>query len=109
MERRHFLYTLGGAAGALLVGDAALEAYERLTHTRKSFPSAPLREGVLMLHENELALIVAKCQTGLNTCAVGELVRWRAYAGNRLLMRDGKLLRLDPWYPRVLSPNQVRG
>lgn len=40
MNRRNFLTRSGLALGALVVGAEALEAMERLTHVRKSFPSA---------------------------------------------------------------------
>lgn len=40
MNRRNFLTRSGLALGALIVGDVALEELERLTHVRKSFPSA---------------------------------------------------------------------
>lgn len=40
MDRRHFLTRSGLALGALIVGDAVLEEFARLTHVRKSFPSA---------------------------------------------------------------------
>ena len=43
MNRRGFLTRSGLALGALVVGDEALEAFARLTHVRKSFPSAALR------------------------------------------------------------------
>lgn len=43
MNRRNFLTRSGLALGALLVGDEALEAFARLTHVRKSFPSADPR------------------------------------------------------------------
>lgn len=46
MLRRQFLWTLAGSASALVLGDAALEAYERLTHTRRSFPSGALSPAV---------------------------------------------------------------
>ena len=40
-SRRSFLRTLGlASAGAVLVGPDVLEAFARLTHVRKSFPSA---------------------------------------------------------------------
>lgn len=47
-SRRSFLTRSGLALGALIVGDQALEAFARLTHVRKSFPSAgiTLRSGV---------------------------------------------------------------
>lgn len=40
MNRRGFLRSSLLLAGGLLVGDEALEAFARLTHQRKSFPSA---------------------------------------------------------------------
>lgn len=41
MERRDFLKRTSIAlAGGLILGDAALEAFERLTHRRTMFPSA---------------------------------------------------------------------
>lgn len=40
MNRRHFLTRSGLALGALIVGDEAIEALARLTHVRKTFPSA---------------------------------------------------------------------
>lgn len=40
MNRRTFLTRSGLALGALIVGDEALEQLARLTHVRKSFPSA---------------------------------------------------------------------
>lgn len=40
MNRRAFLSRIALAAPALILGDAALEAFERLTHQRKSFPNA---------------------------------------------------------------------
>lgn len=43
MLRRDFLRRTSLAlAGGLVVGDAALELFARLTHTRKSFPSAAI-------------------------------------------------------------------
>jgi hypothetical protein len=45
MLRRDFLRRTSIAlAGGLLLGDAALEAFERLTHVRKSFPSAAIQK-----------------------------------------------------------------
>lgn len=43
MNRRNFLTRSALVLPALLVGDAALEAFARLTHVRKSFPSAPVQ------------------------------------------------------------------
>lgn len=44
MDRRLFLRRAAIAlAGGLIVGDAALEAMERLTHVRKSFPVAGIQ------------------------------------------------------------------
>jgi hypothetical protein len=40
MNRRGFLTRSGLALGALIVGDEILETLDRLTHVRKSFPSA---------------------------------------------------------------------
>lgn len=40
LNRRGFLTRSGLALGALVVGDEVLEAFARLTHVRKSFPSA---------------------------------------------------------------------
>jgi hypothetical protein len=40
MNRRTFLTRSGLALGALIVGDEALEQLARLTHVRKTFPSA---------------------------------------------------------------------
>lgn len=43
MDRRSFLRRTSIAlAGGLVVGDAALELFERLTHTRSLFPSAAI-------------------------------------------------------------------
>ena len=42
MNRRGFLRSSLVLAGGLLVGDEALEALARMTHVRKSFPSAGL-------------------------------------------------------------------
>lgn len=43
MNRRGFLTRSGLALGALIVGDEVLEHLARLTHVRKSFPSAAVR------------------------------------------------------------------
>lgn len=40
MDRRQFLTRSGLALGALVVGDEAIDAFARMTHVRKSFPSA---------------------------------------------------------------------
>lgn len=42
MNRRSFLTRSALVLPALLVGDEALEAFARLTHVRKSFPSAKI-------------------------------------------------------------------
>lgn len=47
MQRRDFLRSSLILGGGLVVGDAALEALERLTHTRKSFPSAAVPKKIL--------------------------------------------------------------
>ena len=49
-SRRGFLRMMGLASAGLVVGDAALEAFERLTHVRKSFPSAPIPPDVSGVH-----------------------------------------------------------
>ena len=43
MNRRSFLTRSALVLPALLVGDKALEAFARLTHVRKTFPSAPVQ------------------------------------------------------------------
>ena len=48
MNRRSFLTRSGLALGALIVGDEVLEAMERLTHTRTSFPSAAIHRPTLI-------------------------------------------------------------
>lgn len=57
--RRSFLSSLALGAGALLVGDAALEAYERLTH-RKVWAgwSAP-KWGGRMIYPDEWKVVTA--------------------------------------------------
>lgn len=41
-SRRRFLGTIAGAGAAILAGPEVLEEFARLTHVRKSFPSASL-------------------------------------------------------------------
>lgn len=48
MNRSGFLKSLVLGAGGLIVGEEAMERYARLTHVRKSFPSAPI--GVSSYH-----------------------------------------------------------
>jgi hypothetical protein len=43
ISRAQFLRRMIASAGALVLGDEALEAFERLTHQRRFFPSAALR------------------------------------------------------------------
>ena len=45
MLRRNFLRGSLALAGGLVVGDEVLEAFARLTHQRKSFPSASITRG----------------------------------------------------------------
>lgn len=58
--RRSFLGTLGMAGGAILCGEAILEEFARLTHVRKSFPSAgiPQRWGGRVVDYDEWVLTV---------------------------------------------------
>lgn len=42
MDRRKFLLRSLRVSAALIIGDEALDAFERLTHERKSFPGADI-------------------------------------------------------------------
>lgn len=64
-SRRSFLTRSGLALGALIVGDAALDAFARLTHVRKSFPSAGIRYKTLAdlakeYHSGHLSRVISE-------------------------------------------------
>jgi hypothetical protein len=48
MNRAAFLRRLALGAGGLIVGEQALEAFARLTHVRKSFPSAAVPWNIVL-------------------------------------------------------------
>jgi hypothetical protein len=68
VNRRGFLTRSGLALGALLVGDEVLEAMDRLTHQRKSFPSADIHaqegvRGLTTITDDEISGILREVYT----------------------------------------------
>lgn len=57
LNRRCFLTRSGLALGAIVLGDEVLEAFARLTHVRKSFPSAGI-PGWATARELEEGLVI---------------------------------------------------
>jgi hypothetical protein len=84
--RRGFLRSALVLSGGLLVGDGALEAFARLTHVRKSFPSA-VPSGLTSVTDRELQALLKEVY--LPGCS-GAI-----YVLNELLVRstrwDGKV------------------
>ena len=55
MNRAAFLRRLALGAGGLIVGEQALEAFARLTHVRKSFPSAAVHRDAFLFASRPLS------------------------------------------------------
>lgn len=65
MNRTQFLRSLAAGVGGLLVGDQALDAFERLTYKRRFFPgwSEP-RTWTAQIQEHEIDAYLAAMQRG---------------------------------------------
>lgn len=93
--RRSFLRTLGLATtGAVLVGPDVIEAFARLTHVRKSFPSASLAPKLWGdgIHDDSAALqyyIDEAARTGGSLNLTGGTYR---VTGSTVVLREGTFI-----------------
>lgn len=63
MRRREFLRSSLILGGGLVVGEEALEAFARLTHVRKSFPSARWVPQGVIVTDAEIHAMLKQCYT----------------------------------------------